>query len=174
MKRNALLSVAVLFCGLLAVNLQAADTSTIIEGRILAVEPSKSITILITKSKGIMISLTEIQTLAVLDPKELTDNVKRDAAIVGVGSSVGASTGVINPPKGLQQSKFKNVLLIGTSMATLGALTRFAYNFLAQKPPMTIYDSNNPSFNDPTIINNLPIGTKIRITQKNHINGVTP
>ena len=61
MKRTVSLSIAVLFCGLLIGNLQATDTQVVVEGRILAVEPSESITILITKSKGIVLSLAEIQ-----------------------------------------------------------------------------------------------------------------
>ena len=172
-KLFALLALFLTSC-ILANNLGAAEIPAVVEGKIINVEPSKSITIAITKSKSIELSLADIRTLAVKDPKELTDNVGTAAGVGSAGGAVGASTGVINPPEGLQQSKLKDIALVSASVAVLSALVMVAHNFLTQKPSMTIYDVNNAGLSDLTSINNLPVGTKVRITQKNHINSNMP
>lgn len=156
--------------GLMANNLQASDVSVAIEGRILAVEPSKSITVEINKSKGVELGLTEIKTLAVLDPKELMDNVGVAAVAGGLGGGVGASVGVVNPPESLQRSKLKDAGLVGLVAAGFSATAMAVYNFWTQKTPMLVYDIENKDLNNIAIISQLPIGTRIRITQKNHIN----
>lgn len=168
------LFVLILTSCILANNLGAAEIPAVVEGRILAVELSKSITISITKSKSIELSLADIKTLAVKDPKELTDGVGITAAIGGISGGVANWVGVANPPKSLRRSKWRDVGLVGIVAAVISATVRVSYNFLTQKPPMTIYDLNNAGLSDQTVINNLPIGTKVRITQENHINGNMP
>ena len=103
-KLFALLALFLTSC-ILANNLGAAEIPAVVEGKIINVEPSKSITIAITKSKSIELSLADIRTLAVKDPKELTDNVGTAAGVGSAGGAVGASTGVINPPQSLHPSQ---------------------------------------------------------------------
>ncbi|MBI2669881.1 MAG: hypothetical protein HYX20_01950 [Candidatus Yanofskybacteria bacterium] len=161
----------ILICNFLASSLWATEVPIVINGRILAIEPSKSVTVEIKKSKGIEFSLTEIKTLAVLDPKELTDNVGTAAVIGGMGGGVGASVGVVNPPKSLQRSRLKDAGLVGLVAAGFSAIAMAVYNFFTQRSPMLVYDIENEGLNNIAVISHLPIGTRIRITQKNHING---
>lgn len=172
MKKILLLPFVFLASCLLVNNLSATEVPTTIEGRILKSDPSKSITIEIKKSKGVELSLDEIKTLAVLDPKELTDGVGTAAAVGGASGAVAASTGVINPPKSLQGSKLKDMGLVGAATALFSAAAKAGYNFLTRKPLMLIYDVDNQGLNNTAVIYNLPVGTKVRIIQKNHINGM--
>lgn len=172
MKKTFILLATILIGGLLVNNLQAADTSVAIEGRILAVEPAKSITVEINKSKGVELGLTEIKTLAILDPKELMDNVGIAAVTGGLGGGVGASVGVVNPPESFRRSKWRDVGLVGLVAAGFSATAMAVYNFWTQKTPMLVYDIENKNLNNITIISQLPIGTRIRITRKNHINSM--
>lgn len=170
MKKTFLLWAIILIGNLPLKILHAADVPVAIEGRILAVEPSKSITIEINKSKGVELGLTEIKTLAVLDPKELMDNVRAAAVIGGLGGGVGASVGVVNPPESFRRSKWRDVGLVGLVAAGFSGTAMAVYNFWTQKTPMLVYDIENKNLNNIAIISQLPIGTRIRITQKNHIN----
>lgn len=171
MKRTILLFITILFGYLPTKSFWATDIPIAIEGRILAVEPSKSITVEIKQSKGIEVSLTEIKTLAVLDPKELSDNVGTAAVIGGVSGGAANRVGVANPPKSLRRSRWRDAGLVGLVAAGFSATAMAVYNFLTQKPPMLVYDAENKSLNNIAVISQLPIGTRIRITQKNHING---
>lgn len=172
MKNIFLWLATILVSSLLVGNLWAADVPIVIKGRIIAVEPDKSITVEINKSKGFEFGLTEIETLAVLDPKELTDNIGIAAVTGGLGGGVGVSVGIVSPPENLQRSKLKDASLVGLVAAGFSAATMAVYNFWTKKPPMLIYDAENESLNNIAVISRLPIGIKIRITQKNHINEV--
>lgn len=171
MKKILFLPLIVLASCLLANDLGATEVPTAIEGRIIKIEPPGSIAIEIGKSKGIELSLDEVKTLAVLDPKELTDGVGTAAAVGGAGGATAASVGVVNPPKSLQRSKLRDAGLVGIVVAALSAITKAGYNYLTMKKPMLIYDAENEALNNIAIISQLPVGTKVRITQKNHING---
>lgn len=151
--------------------LWATEVHVAIEGRILSVEPSKSITVEIKKSKGIEFSLSEIKTLTILDPKKLTDNVGTVAVMGGLGGSVGVSVGVVNLPESLRRSKMRDAGLVGLVAAGFSATATTVYNFLTRKTPMLIYDAENEDLNNIAVIGQLPVGAKVRITQKNHING---
>ncbi|MBI2063756.1 MAG: hypothetical protein HYT65_02060 [Candidatus Yanofskybacteria bacterium] len=171
MKKALILSAAILISILLVNNVRATDIPVAVDGRILAVEPSKSITVEIKKSKGIEFGLTDIKTLAVLDPKELTDNVGTAAVMGGLGGGVGASVGVVNPPESLRRSKWRDVGLVGLVAAGFSATAMAVYNFWTHRTPMLVYDIENKNLNNIDVISRLPVGTRIRITQKNHING---
>lgn len=170
MRKILFLPFAVFIGCLLVNNLGATEIPTTITGRVLKAEPSKSITVEISKSKGVELSLGEIKTLAVLDPKELTDGIGTAAAVGGASGAVAASAGAVNPPNGLKGSKIRNMGLVGVVTAAITGIVRAGYNFVTQKPPMIIYDADNQSLNNAAVIYNLPVGTKVRITQKNHIN----
>lgn len=171
MRKVLFLPFAVLVSYLLVNNLGATEVPITITGRILKAEPSKSITVEIGKSKGLELSFDEIKTLAVLDPKRLTDGVGTAAAVGGAGGAVAAGVSAVNPPKGLQGSNVRNAGLVGVVVAALSALARGGYNYLTMKQPMLIFDADNESLNNVAVIYNLPVGTKVKITQKNHING---
>ena len=171
MKKKLVMLTAILTICLTTNNLWATEVPVVIKGRILAVKPSESITVEIRKSKGIEFSLAEIKTLAVLDPKKLTDNVGTAAVVGGISGGAANRVGVANPPQSLRRSKWKDAGLVGIAAAAFGATAMAAYNFLTQKPPMLVYDAENEGLNNITVICQLPVGTKIRITQKNHING---
>lgn len=172
MKKKITLSAVILAATLMTSSLLATDVPVAIEGRIIAVEPSKSITIEIEKSKGIELGLTEIKTLTVLDPKELIDGVGTAAAAGAASGVAAASVGVVSPPESLQGSKLRDVSLVGAAVAFLSAIARASYNYLTRKPPMLIYDADNRALNNIAVISQLPVGTRVGITQKNHINSV--
>lgn len=139
-------------------------------------EASKSIIIEVEKSHSIELGFADIQTLAIKDPKELTDGVGITAVIGGVSGGISTGVGVVNPPKSLQpsESKLKNATLAGVTTASISATGRIIFNFLTHKSPTIVYNADNEDLRESAIINLLPPGTKVRIIQKNHINNNVP
>ncbi|MBI2063171.1 MAG: hypothetical protein HYT61_02960 [Candidatus Yanofskybacteria bacterium] len=176
MKKLLVYSVAILAIFSCANSVWATEFSVAIEGRIVRVEPSKSIVIEIKKSQSIELGLADIESLAVRDSKDLIDGVGTTAIIGGASGGIIARVGVIDPPKSIQpsESKIKNAAIAGITAAGFSATGRILFNLLTQKSPTIIYDINSESLKEPAVINLLPIGTKVRIIQKNHINGNMP
>lgn len=109
----------------------------------------------------IEIGLSSIGSLMVLDGKKFTDGWLGKTAIGG-GSGLGLSVIDGNSPK-----NFKQTMKMGGIGAGLGFVLRVGWNFITRKPPVLIYDSSRPS-NTVELIKALPLGSKVRITYKNH------
>ena len=156
-------------------DVQANDVFVTIEGRVVQVEPQKSIAVEIGKSKSIELSMGDIRSVYVLDPKKLTDGMGKVVAVSGPASGASVLTGVVDPPERLpgydSNSKLKNAGIVGVITVVLSAGIVAAYNFLTKKPPMMIYSADNKNLNNVAVLNLLPIGVKVRVVHKNRING---
>lgn len=151
----------------------AGQVNFSIEGTVVKVEPTKSIIVQIKKSRSIELNLADINTLAIVDPKKLNDGVVLVATIGGISGGVGNVVGVVSPPKSLQRSRLKDASLTGVVAAGFSALAKVFFNQVTKKPPILVFDADSASLNNPAVIANLPVGTKIKVTQKNIINSTS-
>ncbi|MEX1063900.1 MAG: hypothetical protein WD898_02840 [Candidatus Paceibacterota bacterium] len=133
----------------------------IINGEVVSHQESKSITVAIDKTKQVEIGLSNIRTVAVLEAKKISDGVAGTAAVAASTSAGVTIIGSNGEPD--TEQRIKDASLVAIVIAGLSATLRAGYNWFNQKEPATIFDARN-GLNDKALIENLPVGTRVRIT----------
>ncbi len=137
----------------------------IVSGEVISHEESESITIAIDKTSFVEVSLRNVRTVAILESKKVSDGVAEMAA---VAASTGAGITILGSDSDQSNEKrAKNVGVVVILVAGVSAFLKAGHNWLTQKEPAVIFDSQN-GLNDLALINNLPVGTNVRITLYMH------
>lgn len=113
------------------------------------------------KKTLVPVNINDIATVAVLDSRKLSRGV---LGAMGVGPAAGGITvAIMGHPRNTREV-FKGIA-VGAILIPL----KFAYNWWIRKEPRIIFHVNGAGTKDVEIIKNILLGTKVRITSKNHL-----